>query len=114
MDLPQLFTELERTTPLSVQNVRTTIGALRECRQQIRSIHIWGKKRNPAGRRVAHQGNLLTYFGGNQVIEGAFLEALHDLLDDGIPRYLVPEVNSNDADLASIVSDMRGAGFTFV
>ena len=62
---------------------------------------------------MAHAGSLDTYFGDVLDLKPVFLQGLHDLLDDNIPRYFVPEVNSNDDDLHSIVADLTQIGFTF-
>ena len=42
-----------------------------------------------------------------------YLTSLYELLDDGIPRYLVPEVLSSQADFVSIITDLLDIGFTF-
>ncbi len=41
-----------------------------------------------------------------------FLVGLHNLLNDGLPRFFVPEVNSNQ-DVAAIVMDLQSIGFKF-
>ena len=50
---------------------------------------------------------------GDNTLKEFFLTSLYHLLDDGMPRFFVPEVNSGDDDLASIVNDLIKAGFTF-
>jgi len=42
-----------------------------------------------------------------------FLESLFNLLSDELPRYFVPEVNSGNQDVASIVNDMISVGLKF-
>jgi hypothetical protein len=60
-----------------------------------------------------HIGNLDTYFEGNKAMKQLFLEELQDLMNDGLTRYFVPEVNSGDQDVASIVNDLISVGFSF-
>jgi hypothetical protein len=62
---------------------------------------------------VSHVGNLDTYFDGRTRLKNAFLRHLHKLLDDGVKRFFVAEVNSSDEDLASIVKDLVSARFIF-
>jgi hypothetical protein len=80
---------------------------LKAIRHNIQSIHIWGC--NPK----AHWGDINTMFNGDQDIKRMYLTSLYELLDDGIPRYLVPEVLSSQADFVSIITDLLDIGFTF-
>ena len=65
-------------------------------------------------RDIHPQGDLTTYFEGNDSLKPLFLSELHLLLDDGHNRCFVPEVNSKAEDLHSIVKDLESAGITFV
>lgn len=56
------------------------------------------------GRKVAHCGNLDTYFG-NKAIKEHFLKGFKDCFDDGVVRKKALEVNSGNEDLQSIVSE---------
>ena len=60
-----------------------------------------------------HVGNLDSYFEGNKTMKQPFLEGLYDLINDGITRYFVPDVNSGGQDVASIVRDLISVGFSF-
>jgi len=42
------------------------------------------------------------------------MSQLRELFNDDIKRYFVPEVNSNDIDLESIIEDFRNIGFKFI
>lgn len=113
-DLPQLFTAQRIGFPdVSRQVIDELFQELRGFRAHIKGLHLWGKKANATGRVIAHQGNLNNYFV-NPALQEHVLMRLKELLDDGTPRYFVPEVNSNDADLNSIVTDLLEAGFHFV
>ena len=72
----------------------------------IKGIHIWGKKKNPKGRWIAHCGTLDTYFDANEESKNIFLNGIKRICDDGRTRFLVPEVNSGAEDLKSIVEDI--------
>ena len=104
-DVPQILTahhlleEPGRIVPL--------LEHLKAIRHNIQSIHIWGC--NPK----AHWGDINTMFNGDQDIKRMYLTSLYELLDDGIPRYLVPEDLSSQADFVSIITDLLDIGFTF-
>ena len=74
----------------------------------IKGIHIWGKKKNPNGRWIAHCGTLDTYFDGNNESKTVFIDGILRICDDGRTRFLVPEVNSGAEDLRSIIADVVG------
>ena len=113
LDLPQVLTDAGDAPNLSAEEVSRLMLEFVPLRRHIRGLHLWGKKRNVSGRRIAHQGNLTDYFDGDEAKKKAFLAALRVLCDDGVDRYLVPEVNSTDADVALIVDDLRGIGCQF-
>ena len=82
-------------------------------RDLIRGIHLWGKKSNINGRFTSHVGNLDTYFQ-NKELKEVFLKEIFNLLNDGKSRYFVPEVNSSEENLQSIVKDMIDVGYKFI
>jgi len=100
-----LLTACEENRKLTSNDIRYQLDSLKECSSRIGGLHLWGKKRNERGRRVSHVGDLNSYFNDNE-LKRTFLESLYDLLDDGLERYFVPEVNSNDKDLSAIVEDL--------
>ncbi len=114
LDIPQLFTAMGGVERLTETSMQEALSRLAPYRHHIKGIHIWGKRDTEKRKRVAHIGNLDTYFGGDTDSKHCFLSHLHELLDDDVPRFFVPEVNSNDEDLASIVVDLVGAGFVFL
>lgn len=81
---------------------------LKPITHNIHSVHLWGKNPQP------HNGDFNTAFESNPELKRLFLSGLYQLLDDGVPRYFVPEVNSGRKDFISIISDLRESGFTFV
>lgn len=114
LDVPQLLSQMGDTSRLTRDKLEAMFVALQACRSKIKSVHLWGKRRNDAGRLCAHVGNLDTYFEGNIEMKEHFLRSLHELLHDGLPRYFVPEVNSSALDVAAIVKDLQSAGFVFI
>jgi len=113
LDVPQLFTRHYGPKTKTSQNIVSTFAPLKDCRSYIKGIHLWGKKRSDSGRWVSHSGNLDTYFDGDTTVKKIFLDELAYLFDDNIKRYFVPEVNSSDSDLKSIIKDLLSVGFTF-
>lgn len=109
LDIPQLFTAHSART----RDIVPLLETMRSIRHNISGIHLWGKRKNASGRRIAHVGDLNDYFYGKQESKELFLSELSRLLDDDIPRYLVPEVNSGQADFTSIIDDLIASGFVF-
>lgn len=109
-DIPQLFSAMQ-TVP---RTMKTHLEQMEPVLPYIDGIHLWGKGDNGGRQRVSHCGDLNTYFRGNVAAKETFLLRLHALLDDDRPRYFVPEVNSGQADLDSIVQDLLRYGFMFV
>ena len=108
LDFPQLLTA-ERIDPINfnVPKYQLAIHSISEYQSMIKGIHIWGKKKSTTGRWVAHSGTLNTYFGGDDTTKEAFLSGIRKICSDGQSRFLVPEVNSNEDDLSSIIKDLE-------
>lgn len=115
LDIPQLFTAHSLSIK-KYQKIPELLDSLRDIRQTISGVHLWGKN-DVNGRRTPHAGDLNTYFYGRNEMKQLLLESMRRLLDDNVPRYFVPEVNSFDGsdqqNLNSIVSDLLDAGFCF-
>lgn len=105
LDLPQLYSAEGDVPNLSNKQIEEILMNLKDSRHFIRSLHIWGKKRNKKGSRITHQGNLDDYFDQDMEKKKCFLKCLARLFDDDKERYLVPEVNSNEKDLEAIMND---------
>ena len=91
----------------------TLLEETKPLRQYIGGVHLWGKKLSSTGRKVAHCGDLNTYFGRTDV-KILFLQAFKDCFDDGVVRKLVLEVNSGNEDMLSIIADLKHVGIEFV
>ena len=110
-DIPQIY---------SAHNVRKDIDYLKllnrttEFREYIGGVHLWGKGSSASGRRIAHCGNLDTFFNGNTELKNRFLNGIAYVFNDAIPRKMVLEVNSGNDDLLSIINDLRSVGIQFV
>ncbi len=109
-DVPQIY------TAHNVKKEEVYIKLLEETkplRQYIGGVHLWGKKLSATGRKIAHVGDLKTYFGDDSVKE-CFLQTFSSCFDDGIARKMVIEVNSGNSDLLSIINDLEKTGICFV
>ena len=90
----------------NVSKYNALTDELAKYREQIKGLHIWGKKKSASGRWVAHTGTLDTYFNNNAESKNAFLKGIMKVCADDKIRFLVPEVNSGVSDLVSIVNDI--------
>ena len=113
LDFPQLFSAYGGPTNMSNEALKNTIETLLPIRHRIKGIHLWGKKRNSAGRLIAHCGDLTSYFEDHQKKE-TFLDSLNNFLNDKQKRFLVPEVNSKSEHLHSIIDDLENAGIQLI
>lgn len=138
LDIPQLFQahNLDFFRGRDLQNgLLRILDELYAIRDYIESIHIWGKCIGKNNRPSSHMGTLDSYFGmipckeisaqfvSNSKTEALeyvadlksiFLKELYRLFDDGKVRYFLPEVNSKNEHLFSIVKDLQDAGFEFI
>ena len=74
LDFPQLLTaEQIDTLNFNVEKYNIAIEKIYPYQHLIKGIHIWGKKKNPKGRWIAHCGNLDTFFNNNTVIKKIFI-----------------------------------------
>lgn len=104
LDFPQLLTaENIDTLKFKTEKYTSAIESISTHRDLIRGIHIWGKKKSPSGRWVAHCGNLDTYFNSEYEPQQAFIDGIYQICNDKAIRFLVPEVNSGANDLAEIM-----------
>ena len=108
LDLPQIFSAHLGSKPPTPLEVEHLLEKLRPVAHRIETLHIWGR------RKTAHNGTLDDLFGHDPLAKETFFDGLHRLLEDGRPRYFLPEVNSSKEDLQSIVSDFVEAGFGFM
>lgn len=85
-------------------------NTIKNIRDYIYGIHLWGKTTNG----VSHAGDLNTFFKYDFETKILFLECLKDTFNDEIKRYFVPEVNSSEEDLISIINDLQSIGSIFI
>ena len=111
-DIPQLYTA-HQVTPKRSYEICALLEKLKEIRQYIGGVHIWGK-RTSHSRRISHCGDLNTYFNNDMQLKAAFLDSLGRLFSDNQVRNLVLEVNSHSEDLCSIIEDLNKAGVSYV
>jgi len=123
LDYPQIFsaeTKLEKkvenwmgSNPLQlVEKIKTFNLDLKKYKEVIGGFHMWGKLRS-GNRWIPHAGDFNTFFSNNKELKHKFLSSVFSTFNDGIARYFVPEVNSGEDDLKSIVTDMKEEGFVF-
>lgn len=110
-DVPQIYTSHNVKKPAQYTALLEQAVGFRE---YIGGVHLWGKKKSETGRKVAHCGDLNSYFENNEVVKAEFLKAFNSTFNDDIVRKMVLEVNSGNEDLLSIVADLRNAGVSFV
>lgn len=108
-DVPQIYTAHHANTMAAYVNL---LKETKDIRQHIGGVHLWGKKLSETGRKVAHCGDLNTYFGDEEV-KHSFLQAFTECFNDNNVRKMVLEVNSGNADLLSIISDLKETGINF-
>ena len=139
LDMPQLFSAHHfESGEISKKELDEIFNRLHPIRKYIKSIHLWGRCVGRDNKVHAHMGTLDSYFerlhcdeisytnetlnlhdnldnpAGVYDTKGYFLNKLYNLLDDGITRYIVPEVNSRPQHLQSIIRDLIDTGFEFV
>lgn len=112
LDIPQLISRYGGPPKLTKSKLYTILSQLTPISSVTQSIHLWGKRRSASGRKVSHIGDLNSYFEDDLKKE-IFLEWFADFVNDGLKRYFVPEVNSSDEDLHSIINDLESKGIQF-
>ena len=115
IDYPQLISGMKMNmNRLDINALLQFNENIKFLREYVGGFHIWGKRKSVNGRWIPHNGDLNTFFSGDKEQKKLFLDSLVCTYDDEIPRYFVPEVNSANDDLVSIVNDLRGAGVIFI
>lgn len=112
LDIPQLITAYGGPQTIDSTSILSLLNRLNILQPMVEGIHLWGKKKSSNGRTVSHSGDLNTYFESDQK-KNVFLEWFASFVQDNKKRYFVPEVNSSDKDLFSIVADLESMGIIF-
>jgi len=108
LDIPQLFGRLGGIKRISIEKLTNIFNTLKKLHDFIDGFHIWGIK-----DRIPHTGDLNSYFKDNSKKQH-FLVLFSEFISNS-PKdfYFVPEVNSNEKDLNSIINDLIKAGIKF-
>lgn len=116
VDYPQLFSaEKIRMDHIVPDKILCFNECLRPYANSVDAIHLWGKRKGENSNRWSpHTGDLNTFFGNDMETKELFLASMQNAFCDEKARYFVPEVNSSEEDLKSIVNDLLKAGVIFV
>lgn len=115
LDYPQVFSaELIKMDNIKLEKIIDFNRNIKTYRENIGGFHLWGKKKSKLGRWTPHTGDLNTFFSNNEEMKKEFIKSIIDTFDDDTIRYFVPEVNSSEDDLQSIVSDLINYGIKFL
>lgn len=110
LDVPQLMSAHRINAQSTPKATADLMSSVKPHADLILGIHLWGKI-----GRAAHHGDLRSLCHNRADVKEALLGGLADLLDDGIDRYLVPEVNDRDPSVVlSVLQDLESAGFELV
>lgn len=115
LDYPQLMSA-EQITPDSMDLTKILVfnEKIKEFKDIIGGFHLWGKRKSKTSTRwVPHSGDLNSLFDDNIRNKHIFLQSIREAFNDNVDRYFVPEVNSKEEDLLSIITDMENEGFVF-
>ena len=115
LDYPQVFSaEKIKLDNIKLDKIISFNQNIKPYINLIGGFHIWGKRKNSTDTRwTPHTGNLNTLFSFNNDLKVSFLKSILNTFNDDIERYFVPEVNSSEEDLQSIVIDLIDNGFKF-
>ena len=115
IDYPQLFSaEKIKMDTIEIDRITTFNDDIKTYVNNVGAIHLWGKKKSSQTNRwCPHSGDLNTFFSGDNTKKTAFLESLKNTYNDNMERYFIPEVNSSEEDLHSIVNDLISAKINF-
>lgn len=115
LDYPQVFSaEKIKMDNINLDKIIKFNNDLKPYINEVEGIHLWGKRKNTKDFKWnPHTGNLNTFFSYDSNMKEEFLKSTLDTFNDDKERYFVPEVNSSEEDLQSIIADLVGAGFEF-
>lgn len=116
IDYPQLFSaEKVKMDDVKIEKILSFNESIKSVASTVSAIHLWGKRKSQKGKRwTAHTGDLNTFFSGDIPKKEAFLQSIREAFSDEKERYFIPEVNSSEGDLVSIINDMLKMGIIFV
>lgn len=116
VDYPQLFSaEKIKMDNVKIDKILAFNNSLKSYADIIGAIHLWGKRKSKKSDRWSpHSGDLNTFFSFDEDKKSAFLESIKDTFYDEKERYFIPEVNTSEMDLQSIINDLIKYNFEFV
>ena len=115
LDYPQVFSaEKINMDNIKLDKIIDFNKRLKPYLHLIKGIHLWGKRKNNTDTKwTPHTGDLNTFFSYDFDLKNEFLKSIMETFDDTERRYFVPEVNSTEEDLESIISDLVAFGAEF-
>lgn len=107
LDYPQVFSaELIKMDNIKLNKIIKFNSDVSKYLDYIGGFHLWGKRKSAKGRWTPHTGDLNTFFSGNDLLKNEFILSICNTFADDKKRYFVPEVNSSEDDLQSIINDL--------
>ena len=106
LDVAQMFTKHYGSKCLVGPDGAELLKTILPIRDQIHTLHLWGRARNGG----AHNGGLDGLFAPDAGAQEACLSVMRNMFNSDLERHLVVEV-VNSGILASILEDLRSAGF---
>lgn len=107
LDYPQVFSaEAIKMDDIKLKKIIDFNNNIKQYISCIGGFHLWGKRKSKNGRWTSHIGDLNTFFSNNNLLKDEFINSVIDTFDDDMTRYFVPEVNSSEEDLQSIINDL--------
>lgn len=107
LDYPQVFSaEAIKMDDIKLQKIINFNNNIKPYILCVGGFHLWGKRKSQMGRWTSHTGDLNTFFSNNNLLKDEFINSVIDTFNDNVVRFFVPEVNSKEEDLQSIISDL--------
>ena len=107
LDYPQIFSaETIKMDNINLKKILEFNKNINKYINYIGGFHLWGKRKSEKGRWTPHTGDLNTFFSNNEELKKEFITSICETFNDNKKRYFVPEVNSSEEDLQSIVNDL--------
>lgn len=107
LDYPQVFSaELIKMDSIKLEKIINFNKNISQYIDFIGGFHLWGKRKSLKGRWTPHTGDLNTFFSNNDLQKEEFINSIKSTFNDDKCRYFVPEVNSSEEDLQSIMKDL--------
>ena len=115
LDYPQVFSaELIKMDNVKLDKIIKFNSDIKKYNSYIGGFHLWGKRKKASNSRwVSHTGDLNDFFSNNDMLKEDFIKSIISTFDDNKMRFFVPEVNSSEEDLQSIIVDLQKYGVIF-